>query len=92
MSWGEAYRLFTVLVLDPSSQVAAAVAGWQHPIDRIDVTLRELFDLEHRSKSKKKPKPFPRPWDKQERRKIGGGRGMSIEAFEAIKAQQESES
>lgn len=62
MSYGEAWRLTTILLGDMSSQLAASVAGWDGPIDRIDATLRDLFDLQHQSKSEKKVKPYPRPW------------------------------
>lgn len=62
MSWGEAWRLTLLLLNDPSSQVCAASVGWSHPISREDVTLRDLFDLEHQSKVEKKVKRYPRPW------------------------------
>jgi hypothetical protein len=87
MSWGEAWRLFNILAADPSTQVAAQLAGWKHPADRIDLILRDLFDLEFR-KAKKSPKPYPRPWDKQETRRMGAGRHMSIADYEAVMARQ----
>lgn len=62
MSWGEALTLTTVLASDPSSHVAAALGGWSHPMTRTDMTLRDLYDLQHMSKAKRKPKPYPRPW------------------------------
>lgn len=68
MSWGEAVRLTQILATDPSSQIAAAIAGWAHPLERIDATLRDLYDLQHASKSKKRPKPYPRPWDMAKKR------------------------
>lgn len=62
MSWGEAWRLTSILLGDTSSQIAAALAGWQHPIDRTGLILMDLYDLQHMSKSSKKVKPYPRPW------------------------------
>ena len=62
MGWDEAWRLTDVLLIDPSSQVAAAVAGWDYPSSREDITLRDLYDLQHITKVKRKPKPYPRPW------------------------------
>jgi hypothetical protein len=87
MSWGEAWRLFNILALDPSSLTAAALAGWKFPATRADLVLRDLFDLEFR-KAKRNPKAYPRPWDKTETRKLGGGRGMSIADYEAVMARQ----
>lgn len=62
MSYGEAWRLTMILMGDMSSQLAASVAGWDGPISRVDATLRDLFDLQHQSKSSKKVKAYPRPW------------------------------
>ena len=47
MGWGEAWRLMDVLLTDPSSHVAAAVAGWDYPLSREDITMRDLYDLQH---------------------------------------------
>lgn len=76
MTWGEAWRLTQQLGSDPSSHVTAAIAGWDHPIGRADMTLRDLYDLQHLAKAKKKPKPYPRPWPDadKERRKFGTAR------------------
>lgn len=62
MTYGEAWRLMLLLLNDPSSQVCAASVGWSHPITRADVTMRDLYDLQHQSKSEKKVKAYPRPW------------------------------
>jgi len=85
MSYGEAWRLMEILIADPSSQLAAAVAGWAYPVTRAELTLRDLYDLQHRSKSRRKPKPYPRPWDPQPKQ-IGKGTSVSIAEYEAIKA------
>lgn len=84
MSWGEASRLTEILMRDPSSWVAAELAGWQYPATRDGLTLRDLYDLQHQSKSKRKPKAYPRPWDKAPK-KIGSSSGVSIAEFERIK-------
>lgn len=62
MLWGEALRLTQILACDPSSWVGAAINELDHPIERVDLTLRDLYDLQHQSKAKRKPKPYPRPW------------------------------
>ena len=85
MSWGEALTLTTVLAADPSSHVAAALGGWSHPLSREDMTLRDLYELQHITKAKRKPKPYPRPWDEQPTR-TGGGTSLTVEQFRAIKA------
>ena len=61
MTWGEAWRQLGILGNDPSSCVAAEIAGWSHPIDRVSLILMDLYDLQHASKVKKAPKPYPRP-------------------------------
>ena len=62
MTWGEAWRLFQLLMRDSSSQIGAALAGWSEPVSRMDLTLRDLYDMQHASKAKRKPTPYPRPW------------------------------
>jgi hypothetical protein len=62
MSWGEAVHLLSALARDPSSHVAAAIAGWQHPLSREALVLADLLDLTAAAHSSKKPKPYPRPW------------------------------
>lgn len=85
MTWGEAWRLVQILLADPSSWVAAVTNDWDYPTTREDLTLRELYDLQHRSKAKRTPKALPRPWDKRGKN-IGGGTNLSIDEFKAIKA------
>lgn len=85
MDWGEAWRLTFILAHDPSSQVAAAVAGWKHPVTRDDMVLRDLFDLTHRANSKRKPKPYPRPWDR-EKNTYGRGSALSLDEYRALRA------
>ena len=67
MSWGEATRQTRTLSLDPSSHIAAALAGWEYPVSREALVLMDLFDLQHISKAKRKPSPYPRPKVRQAR-------------------------
>ena len=83
MTFGEAWRLTQVLLTDPGSQVAAAVAGWENAASRESLALYDLYDLQHQSKAKRKPQPYPRPWVKKPRH-IGGA-SMSADEFRAIK-------
>lgn len=68
MMWGEFYRLVKILSADSGSQVAAAIAEWDHPFSQTDRLLADLFDLQHRSKARHKPAPYPRPWLAEGRR------------------------
>jgi hypothetical protein len=69
MGWGEAWRLTKLLLTDPSSQLAASVAGWPHPWPREAFVLADLYDLLHKvNAGKRKPKPYPRPGDKRHKR------------------------
>ena len=68
MSWGETWRLTHLLARDPSSEVAAAVNGLDHPVDRAALVLMDLFDLQHvlawgqGGRKGPRPKPYQRPW------------------------------
>lgn len=69
MTFGEAIRLTEQLASDPSSHVAAALLGWQHPYSREALVLADLFDLQHQKAwggKGAKPKPYPRPWPDQQ--------------------------
>lgn len=70
MSWGEAVRLATVLVEDPTSQIAAAVSGWDRPWSHEWAASVDLFDLLHQVYGKQ-PKPYPRPWPDPNRKRRG---------------------
>lgn len=82
MGWGEAFRLTQVLIADTSSQVGAAVRGWQYPMERSDVVLRDLFDKYTQSHFKRPP-AYPRPWDPQPK-KMGDAR-LTPGQFRAIR-------
>ncbi len=85
MSWGEALRLAQVLRTDPSSQVGAALEGWDFAISREAAALLDLFDLEH-AKAVKKPNPHPgRPWKTRgSSRRRGDAAGRSREEVRRI--------
>lgn len=67
MSFGEAIRLVKMLLQDPSSAVAAAVAGWKYPIDRTTMAVLDLFDvtvMAHSDSKRGRPKPHgARPFE-----------------------------
>lgn len=71
MTWGEAYRITEQLCGDPSSAVAAAVAGWEHTATREALAVMNLYDLMHQiawaqgGRKGPRPKPHPRPWKDQ---------------------------
>lgn len=81
--WSEAYRLMVELCLDPSSHVAAAIAGWQSPATDASLVLADLFDLQARSKTKRKPASYPRPWDAPAVRH--GNRMVTVEEWNRMK-------
>lgn len=85
MDWAEAWRLTTVLAGDPSSQVCAALAGWQYPMGREGIALLALYDLTLRANAAKPKsvKPWPRPWDPAP--KIHGSNAVSIEQWKRMK-------
>lgn len=69
MPWGEAWRLFETIAVDPSSRICAALNGWPYPVDRAAVVLMDLYDLQHKKAAgKKAPQPYPRPWDERRKR------------------------
>lgn len=69
MPWAESWDLTTSLAGDPSSHVAAAIAGWSYPLSREGMAALDLLDVTIQVNSgKRKPKPAPRPWDAPEKR------------------------
>lgn len=62
MPWGEADRLTRILAKDTSSQVGAALAGWQYPASRQALAIFDLYDATAGAHFKR-PKKYPRPWD-----------------------------
>lgn len=83
MSWGEAIRALGILRKDTSSQFAAALEGWDFPIDRAALATLDVFDLTVMANSntkKGKPKPHsgrPFKMDDRERTKHGNAAGRT---------------
>ena len=79
----EVARLVTILRNDPSSAIAAALEGWDYPIDRTTLAVLDLFDLTvmaHSSGKGPKPKPHGgRPFREriQEQRRRGDAAGRT---------------
>lgn len=71
MSWGEAIRLTEILLVDPSSMLAAVREQWKYPVTRAEAVLMDLYDLEHRVNSRTKPQPYQRPWETRQKRQRG---------------------
>lgn len=69
MTWGEALRMVQTLRADPSSALAAACEGWDHPVSREVAVLMDLWDLEAAKSGAKRPPKYPRVW------KASGGGG-----------------
>jgi hypothetical protein len=68
IGWEEAWQLVQELALDPTSHLAAAVAGWDHPMSREALILADQFDLTvaaNSDRKKGKPKPYPRPFKRK---------------------------
>lgn len=69
MSWDEAYDLIRGLLSDPTSRLAAAEAGWDHPMSREAMIFADLYDLNvavNTDRRKRKPKPYPRPFKRKD--------------------------
>jgi hypothetical protein len=90
MTWGEAARIIGILTADPSSALAASVAGWAHPISREALALYDIFDLEHMVNSKKRPMPHPgRPGGSpDEKKQRGNAAGRSSDEMKRILRKQ----
>jgi hypothetical protein len=74
--WWETLHLVRCLAADPSSHVAAAVAGWTHPWPFEAWLLADLVDVFIRANSKRgTAKPYPRP-NRRPPNRFGGGRSQ----------------
>lgn len=92
MSWGEAWRLMVVLADDPSSHVAASMAGWARPVSREWMILADLFDafvMANTDTKKHTPTPYPRPSDPKPK-KAEPGAGMTVAEYRALRAHIEA--
>lgn len=76
MSLTTAARQVQIIRSDPSSALAAAIEGWDHPISREAAILMDLWDLEYAKSGTKKPSRYPRPYvvkgEQVQRGKAGG--------------------
>lgn len=53
------------LIIDPSTRMFAALAGWKHPASRVELALMQLGDDFRAANSDPKrgrPERYPRPW------------------------------
>lgn len=75
IGWDEAVRLVRILRNDPSSQLAAAIEGWDYPLSRLGWMLADLLDVQGSSKAGKKWKTYPRPVKAKEKSRRWGNVG-----------------
>ena len=67
LTWHEAWLLTEQLLNDPTSHIAAALAGWDYPASRETLALADLFDLtvavntdkRKRGRAERYTRPFP---------------------------------
>ena len=80
--WDESLRLVKILRADPSSMIAAAFEGWDHPISREALVLMDLYDLDMQvaTGGKVRDKHQGRPWrsDDRQRTRKGNAAGRSM--------------
>lgn len=85
MSLAEAARLVAVIRSDPSSALAAAIEGWEHPVSREAAVLMDLWDLEAAKSGAKKPPTYPRVWKTPtQTRRRGDAAGRTPEEIKAL--------
>jgi hypothetical protein len=84
--WWEFCHLLTSLTNDPTSHVAAAMAGWSRPWSPEAWILADLLDVFIRANSKRasRTSAYPRPNDARPVR-YGGGRSQS-DIYAALQA------
>jgi hypothetical protein len=80
----EAARLARIIRADPSSAVASAIEGWDHPVSRETAVLMDLWDLEAAKSGMKKPPRYTRPWKTDSNESRGKLDGRSREEVEAL--------
>ncbi len=73
VTWREAWSLVAELRRDPTSHLAAELAGWDYPLSREGLTLADTYDAFVQANTDKKRrsmiKPYPRPFQPVERTK-----------------------
>lgn len=70
MPYGEAVRLVAVLANDPSSRLAAALAGWDTPRSYEWLLLADLYDA-FAGANYKHAKRYPRPFRDRDSKRRG---------------------
>jgi len=72
MGWSEGIRLVRILLADPASAVASAMAGWDYPMPREAAILADLYDLTFAANKSEKSKMrhYPRPWKVKSEAKV----------------------
>ena len=92
VGWDEGIRLVRILGGDPSSQIAAAMNEWPHPVSHTDVILMDLWDMTAAAAhagSKKQPPKYPRVWKvKGDTFRRGNAAGRTPEQVMAILREQ----
>lgn len=65
MDWAETSRLSQILAADPSSAIAAALLGWEHPVSQEFMALKALHDRTLDAHFKRPQTGYlPAPWDR----------------------------
>lgn len=80
IGWDEALDLVRILRADPSSQIAAAIEGWDYPLSREGWQMADLIDVQGASKAGKKWKAYTRPIkaaDGSEKKRRGNAAGRT---------------
>jgi hypothetical protein len=89
MTWGEAWRVYTVLRGDPSTAIAAAEEGWTYSFSREAMLLADLYDLTYGVAAQgRNVKPYPRPWPDASKTVLGGGSGLPQDKVLALLARR----
>lgn len=75
IGWDEALDLVRILRADPSSQLAAAIEGWDYPLERAGWMLADLIDIQGGKAFGKKWKRYRRPLKAEENKQRWGNVG-----------------
>lgn len=68
-----------MLLKNPQSWLAAAVAGWEYPISNEWMVLAHTYDLLGQANfTKSKPKPYPKPWKTRNREQLGATKRQPV--------------
>lgn len=74
-----------VIRADPSSALAAAVEGWDHPVSREAAVLMDLWDLTAAATGTRRPPRYERPWKAAlETERHGNAAGRTPEEVKAL--------